>query len=381
MKAISHKLHDVNLGTQWADEVHFGWNYDDFLKNNDWKSRWISFDCLLLDKKHDLIHTGITSFAADITKAFNRKTGEFIDTGFSNVVAKYDAKFHRSLVKREKDGCIYAAIALLHCVDHYNDAPGGAICKYDPKTNTWEKLCIPIPHAYIQNITLDEKNDCLYCLMFPPECIVRYDLNNGKTENLGLISSGIAGMAQGENCELDKYNNLWGTWKITRAWANEVGENASRLFRIPPGGNIEFFQFGLPKPDGSFGYVKPEGFMNLGDGYMYASADNGSIYRIDVDTFNIDYLFTPVSDRRSRLASLAVAPDGFAYGITGRDGKCELLQFDFINKSYKLMGDVVDQDGEPCWQVHYVCVTDDGVLYAGENDVPYRSGYLWEIPL
>lgn len=381
MKAISHKLYDERFGTQWDDEVHYGWNYDDFAKSEKWKNEWISFDCLLWDSERDLIHTGITSFASDITKAFDRKTGKFVDTGFAKVANKYDAKFHRSFVKREADGCFYAAIALLHCVDHYYDAPGGAICKYDPKTGVWEKVCVPVAHSYIQSITLDEKNDCIYCLMFHPECMVRYDLRSGNVENLGLISSGIAGMAQGENCELDDNGNLWGTWKITRAWSNDVGENVSRLFRIPPGEKIQFFQFGLPKPDGSFGFVKPEGFMNLGDGFIYITGSNGSIFRLDPESHKVEYLFTPVPDRPSRLASMAVAPDGYAYGITGRDGKCELMQFDFRNSSYKLLGGVADQDGEPCWQIHHVCCTGDGTLFAGENDVPYRSGYLWEIRL
>lgn len=78
---------------------------------------------------------------------------------------------------------------------------------------------------------------------------------------------------------------------------------------------------------------------------------------------------------------MAVGPDGCAYGVTGRDGKCEVLKFDFRKTKYELIGDVIDQDGEACYQVHHVVMTKDGVLYACENDNPYRSGYLWEIKL
>jgi hypothetical protein len=31
------------------------------------------------------------------------------------------------------------------------------------------------------------------------------------------------------------------------------------------------------------------------------------------------------------------------------------------------------------WQCHDVAITPDGTLYAGENDHPRRSGYLWQI--
>ena len=42
---------------------------------------------------------------------------------------------------------------------------------------------------------------------------------------------------------------------------------------------------------------------------------------------------------------------------------------------------IVDEDGEPCWQVHHIVMADDGTFYACENDHPRRSGYLWEIRL
>lgn len=383
MEIRSFKRYDVRFGTQWEDEVHYGWNYDDVLKHEDWKKGWISFDCLLYDPETNKIHAGVTSFDENgISCAYNRDTGCFEENGVASITDQWDAKFHRSLVKREKDGCYYAAIALLHCVDHYLDAPGGAICKYDPKTGVWEKLCIPVPHAYIQHISLDEKNDYIYCMTFAPEYIVRYHIPTGEVKNFGLIGSGIAGMAQGECLAFDGEGTLWGTWRITRAWSNDIGENASRLFKIRENADkIEFLQTGLPKADGSFGYEKPEAFINLGDRYVYATAANGSLYRIDPQTNEATYLFTPIKDRRSRLASLAVGPDGCAYGVTGRDGDCELLKFDFKNDAYELLGRVVDQDGEPCWQVHHVIFTEDGVLYAGENDVPHRSGYLWEIKL
>ena len=71
----------------------------------------------------DRVYLGITSFNADIFRAFDRATGEFEDLGYGKVADPFDAKFHRSLVRWEKDGCLYGAIALLHDIDRYWEAP------------------------------------------------------------------------------------------------------------------------------------------------------------------------------------------------------------------------------------------------------------------
>jgi len=383
MKVTSHKLLDYRFGSQWDDEAHYNWDYPDFIAHENWKKGCISFDCLLWDDETQLLHAGITSFVeSEITKAFDRKSGEFIDTGFSKVAEKFDAKFHRSLIMREKDGCFYAAIALLHNVDDFLNAPGGAICKYDPVKKCWDKICIPLEHVYIQNMTYDANNDCLFLMTFAPEYLLRYDFASGKVHNFGLIGSGIAGMAQCESTALDDSGTLWGCWKITRAWSHDVGDNDCRLFRVPNGcDRIDYLSFGLPKRDGSFGFEKPECFFNIGNGSIYASAANGSLYRIDPKSGKATYLFTPIEDRRSRLSSLALSKDGkVAYGVTGRDGQCHLLRINTQDETYILSDEIIcDQHGEPCWQIHHVIAANDGVLFAGENDVPHRSGYLWEI--
>jgi hypothetical protein len=376
IKSIKLKDHTfANYQTQVEDH----WNYEDFLASDDWRKGWISFDSLCYDKGTDTVFAGITSFDADIFRGFNRKTRQFGSTGFERVANPFDAKFHRSLV--EYDGCLYGAIALLHDVDNYWEAPGGAIIKYDPRHGTIEKIGIPIPHVYIQSIVLDEKGGVIYGQTFTPERFFSFDLETRKGKDLGPIGSGMA-MAQSENLVLDDAGCVWGSWNVTRAWQSQSGVDSSRLFRYDPRvEKIEFLKTGLPRPDGAYGFAKVEAFFNFGTGSLYASGANGSLYRIDPKTGKAEYLFTPISDRRSRLASMAPAPDGFAYGITGRDGKCVLLRFDPKCEKYELMGEIKDESGEPCWQVHDIVALPDGTLFAGENDVPYRSGYLWECRL
>jgi hypothetical protein len=81
------------------------------------------------------------------------------------------------------------------------------------------------------------------------------------------------------------------------------------------------------------------------------------------------------------LTSLVLRKDGYAYGITGRDGNCRLLRFDPKTDTYDLGGPIVDEDGVAMFQCHDITAATDGVLYAGENDHPRRSSFLWEIQL
>jgi len=300
---------------------------------------------------------------------------------YERVADRYDAKFHRSLVRSRRDGCMYASVALLHDVDRYFEVPGAAIIRYNPRADVIEKLGIPLPHVYIQSIALDDQRGVIYGLTFTPERLVAFDLATRASRDLGPIGSGLA-MAQGENIELDDRGRVWSGWAVTRAWQNTPGVDAARLCRYDPElGHIEYLKAGLPYPDGRHGFAKVEGLFNLGTGCLYASGHSGSIYRIDVETGRATFLVQPISAAPSRLASLRLGPDGMAYGVVGREGHTQVLRFDPRSERYELLGPLVTSDGVRCWQVHDVALTPDGTLYAAENDNPHRSGYLWEVTL
>lgn len=378
MEVGSLKLKNRSFGN-WHREVENHWDYDDMIKDDGWRKDWISFDCLCYVKQQNTIYAGITSFDADIFWGYNRSSRQWVPTGYERIVDKYDAKFHRSLVFHE--GCLYGGVALLHDIDRYWDAPGGAIVKYDVSSGKIEKLGIPIPHHYIQSMVLDKGREIIYGQTFTPERLFSFDLSTGKSRDIGPIGSGME-MGQGENLVLDSEGNVWGAWSVTRAWQDNPGVDSIRLFRYRADQErIEYLKEGLPRPDSSYGNVKIEGLFNFDTGCLYASGGNGALYRIAPESGQAEYLFSPVVERRSRLASMALGDDGYAYGVVGRDGQCELLRFDPAKESYELLGEIVDQDGVRCWQVHDLVVLPDGTLYAGENDVPHRSGYLWEIKI
>jgi len=380
MKITPLKLLDEHYENQWFDEVLNRWNYNDMLGHERWRKGWISMDCCLYLPETQRIYCGITSFAADIFHAYDCRERRFMDCGYARVRNRYDAKFHRSLVQSRADKCLYAATALLHDIDRYWEAPGGALLRYHPGTGDISKLATPLPHHYIQSICLDQDRGVIYGITLTPERMFSYELATGKARDLGPISSG-AGFAQGENIELDDTGNAWCGWSVTRAWQSEAGPDAHRLCRYDAAQDrLVYFNAGLPRPDGSYGYVKVEGLFNLGPDQFYASGGNGSLYRVNTETGMGTLIGTPIADRRSRLASLRLGPDGAAYGVTGRDGKCEVLRVDPRTGKYSLLGPV--RSGEDtCWQVHDVTITPEGVIYAAENDNPYRSGYLWEIRL
>lgn len=380
MKTRSLKLHDHHFGDAWQSKVEHRWNYDDFLADEHWRKEWISFDGVVHHRGNNRVYCGITSFNADIFWAWDRDSESWVDCGFGEAGNSYDAKFHRSMQLTADGSTLYTATALLHDVDRYHDAPGGGIFAHDIASGRTRKLGVPLPHVYIQSIALDEARGVIYSMHFTPERLSAFDLKTGKARDLGAIGSGMF-MAQGENVLLDDDGCAWCGWGATRAWQNFHGPDAARLCKFDPRQDrIVFYKTGLPRRDGSQGFAKVEGLFNLGGGGLHASADNGSLYRIDTDTAHATYLGTPIADRPSRLTNLVRHSDGCAYGVTGRDGDCRVLRFDPRDGRYELIGDrISDESGEALFQVHDVALTADGVLYAGENDVPHRSGWLWEI--
>ena len=377
LKVKALKLKDRDFGNQWFDETEDRWEYEDYLNDQQWRKDWISFDCLCYVPENDTVYAGITSFDADIFWGWDRKLGEWVSTGYERVADPFDAKFHRSLVYYR--GNLWGACALLHDIDRYWDAPGSPIIRYDPKTKDIARLPAPLAHHYIQSTVIDEKRGILYGQTLTPEKLISYDIDTGQSREIGPIGSAID-FAQGENLVLDDDGNVWGGWTVTRAWQNDAGVDRHRLFRYSPEtGKIEYLKTGLPNPDGSYGHTKYEALFNFGTGCLYASGGNGSLYRIDPKTGQAKYLFTPIEQHRSRLAAMTLGEDGYAYGVTGREGKCQLLKFDPQAETYELLGNIVDADGTACWQAHHTIVLPDGAIYAGENDNPYRSSYLWEI--
>ncbi len=376
MKVRALKLHDVSVD-DWSGTIEDRFEYDDFKGDDTLRRTWISFDCVLCEGNR--VYVGITSFDSDIFRAWDREKGEFIDLGFSRIADPFDAKFHRALIKSD-DGCIYAAIALLHDVDNYWNAPGGSVVRFDPRTGDIAKIGIPVPHTYIQGMVIDESRRTAYCQTFTPEYLAAFDLDSRESRILGLTGSGFA-MGQGENIVLDDKGRVWGGWSVTRAWQSNAGVDQYRLFRYNPDEDkIEFFRHGLPHLDGGPGYAHIDGLIAAPNGKLYCGSGEGGLFRIDPDSAEVVLLGAPVPP--ARIAAFAVGKDGFLYGIGGRFGNASLFRMDLESEEYELIGRIRDTEtGDCAWQIHDMDISEDGVIFAGENDNPNRSSYLWEIQL
>jgi len=366
----------------WDSETYDRWNYQDYLNDPKWRKGWISFDCLLWNPDDNRVYCGITSFDNDIFAAYDRATDSFVDLGYERVADKYDAKFHRGLERDNDTGKLYGAVALLHDIDEYWNAPGGSIVEYDPATGNIEKIGIPIPHNYIQSIILDQKSKILYGQCFTPERFFSFDIKTREAKDLGPISCGYA-MGQGQIPAIDYNGVVWTTWVVTRAWQMEAGADMFRFCKFDPKiGKLEYLKTGVPRADGKYGTVPAEAYFNLGGGCLYISADEGALYKLDTETARAEFVCRPIEYGPSRLASLRLGPDGMAYGVVGMDFNIQLMRFNPKDDSYRLLGPVYDQSiGEGAHQIHDVAITDDLTIYAGENDNIRRSSYLWECRL
>jgi len=362
--------------TNWDSEVRGKkWDYDEFLENEDYRTGWISFDSLLYDRENNLIYCGLATFDTDILYVYDRNLRKFISLGYSKIADKFDAKFHRSL-QMDNDGNIYGAIALFHNLDRQYEAPGGSLVKYNPKTKEITKLAIPIPHAYIQCTAFDKERKIIYGFTFNPEKMFRYDLSTGETKDLGFIGNNFQ-ICHPHIPAIDDEGNCWGTWGVTRAWDDNPGIDAIRLLKYnPEEDKITWFRHSLPKIS-SDDYGAVDSMLNGKDGYIYIGTTAGALIRLNPKTIKTELLGKPCPERR--LSGLAIGPDGLLYGAGGDNGKARIFSYDRKKNKFYDLGPIFDRNlGENAVKIHDIVVTDDLVVYAGENDNHYRSSYLWE---
>lgn len=374
LKVNSYKIYDVTF-SNWMEEVHDKWVYDDFMNDEKYKKYWISLTSLAYHRKSDSIYIGIGSFSNELLWKFNRDTKKFENLHYEKFADKYDAKFHRSL---EIDGDkIYAATALFHDVDKQFEAKGGRLVSYDISTKKYELLAIPTDRIYIQSIALDRINKVIYGFGASPEVFWSHNLRENKSKFIAYIGSG-AEFIQAHNPVIDDDGKVWGTYGILRAFSYDVGPDSIRLFCYDPKqDSMEFFKYGLPKENYK-DKAKPDISYNGGDGYIYFGTEAGILARLDPKTGEVKKLCKPTNSRR--LAGLVRnKKDGLLYGTCGDDFDTEIFAYDTEKEMLVDKKPIIDTEtGERPVRIHHIVITDDGVIYGAENDNRNRPGYLWE---
>lgn len=377
LKSRAYKITDQRFDN-WEEDVEGKWIYDDFIQHNDYKHGWISLTSLLNDEQHKSIYVGIGAFDTNLLYTFDRETKTFTDLQYKAVADPYDAKFHCSL-EMDTNGDVYGALAQFHDVDKQFIAKGGRIVKYSPSTRTYEFLGIPVEGAYIQSIALDRKRRMIYGFTLSPEYLFQHNLATGKSEIVMNIGNSFE-LCQSHNPVIDDEGNVWGTYGITRAFLYDMGIDSIRLFKYnPDDGQVQFFKHGLPRIGGK-DKGKVDRAINIGDGYLYFGGVSGSFSRLNPANGEVKSYGKPCPNMR--LAGLCYGKDGYIYGAGGDHYYVTVFRFDPVSERIETLGRIFDETiGEAPVRIHTMTITDDGVLYCGENDNNYRSSYLWEVQI
>ena len=246
MQIRALKLQDVDYGNQWDDEIEDRWEYDDFRADSAWREGWISMDSVYHNADDDRVYLGITSFNADIFRAYDRATGEFEDLGYgkggrsvrcqvSQVAGEVGER--RLSVRRNRAPARYRPVLGGARRGHRQIRPGDRRNQESRDSHA----------AYVHPVDLPgpgARRD------------LRHDVHAGTPVPVqprgrplgrpGPISSGME-MAQGENVELDDDGCVWCGWSVTRAWQNFAGVDRNRLCKFDPETDrIAYFDRGLP---------------------------------------------------------------------------------------------------------------------------------------
>jgi sugar lactone lactonase YvrE len=385
MKMVSkaHKLKDRQF-SNWKSEIEGRWRITDLRADEGYCNDWISFDSLAWDEQTKKLYVGLTSINTDIFHVFDPRTSQFTSLNFRRMSDKFDVKLHRS-IEIDTDGTVYIATALLHDITEQREAKGGKVLRYDPTTDEYTLLAVPIPSNYIQSILLDRENRILYGFTYPSEQMFRYDLNTGTAKHVGYIGNGVM-ICQPHYAALDNDYRLWGTWGESRAYEDVSGPVPIRIFCYDPHKDeFTWFQHGFPKVDAADPARVDDMFL-ADDGLIYVGTVSGGFSRLNPETGDVEALQKPFAS--GRLSGLMQAADGMIYGAGNEgyddqhNGTARLFVFDPKTKKLDDLGPIFDHEiNAGARTIHVLVEGEAGVLYAGENDNIWRSSYLWECRL
>ena len=337
--------------------------YRDFTSNDDWKNNLISFTSLAYHPERKTVVCGMTSFNNELMVEFDPAKGTFTDLAYRPEAEKFEIKIHRSL-HLDRKGNAYGATACLHREDQRLEAKGGRIFYYDFETKKYDFLGIPVPHDYIQTITVDEDRGLIYGVTYPVFEFFAFDIRTRTVKFRQYMGSAPHIMA------LDDKGGVWSTWNT----------RTHNLFRYDPDTNtVQYFNHSLMPGQGADLMYPGAGpidmMLNGGDGLLYVGCATGDLLRIHPETAEVEYLGRPTPERR--MPALEVGPDGRIYGISGFYGKCHLFAYDREKRNFEDFGLITDGEDQ-LYIGHDICFAEGNRIFAGETDTEERAGYLWE---
>lgn len=395
-----HILRDYKL-TGWKEKIQGKWHYRDLIADPQWYKGWISYDTIKWNAQDRQVYCGLNSLDGDLLYSFDPATGKYEGKNTQSWADAFDSKIHRCLLQSPKDGCLYFGTSLLHDTDQQEEAPGGKIVKFDPRTGKYDVLGIPFPHQYLQSIAADWERGIIYAFSYPAEFVLRFDLATRQSRVLGYCGNALM-LAQPHNGVVDKHGNLWGTYAETRAFDEMPSSQPVRLFKYSPvTDKFTWYKYGLsrkadkkqllpdpPQPPGAesllaltrhrddFGFC--DSMLYDGDRTIYAGTVAGVLCRIDIETAAVEKICNVMAT--GRFPGLVRDANGVLYGGGGMNGHTQLIRWDPRTDRIDDYGRLADEKtGEVPARIHDMDVDDQGNLYLGENDNHHRSSYLWSV--
>jgi len=373
LKVKAHILKDRRYDN-WQSEVFGRWTWHDLRADLSYYHDWISFDGVAYHPTLKQVYCGLTALDNDILHVFDPATGTFRSLGFQAIGDRFDAKFHRSM-ELDDDGSFFFATALLHDQDMQGEAAGGKLLRFDPFGEEFRLLDVPVPHHYIQSITLDRQRRIIYGFTYPGEYFFRYDIESGQSRILGFTGNGVT-MCQPHYFVVDNDGRAWATWAETRAFEDVPALNYRLFTYHPEEDRIHWLPFGLPRvAEDDLGVV--DGMLLASDGMIYVGTKVASLVRLDPRTAELELLGRPGPQRR--MAGLEEGSDGRIYMACGTFAETSIFAYDPQAGAFLDHGRIYDEAlGTGPARIHDMAMTPDLVIYAGENDNVTRSSYLWE---
>ena len=366
MKIVSTRYYILR---DYKGKIHSDFTSSPNDNENDQLHNYVAFVCLLKHPSQNRIYCGLTAMDGNVLAIFNTLSKQFEPIDYRPVAEPFEVKVHRSLCLAS-DGTIYGATSCLYSLDKRLEAPGGSIFCIKPGTSTPIKLAVPIPHDYIQTITLDDKRRLIYGQTYPVFKFFVYHIDSGKTENYDYMGS-ISHVSA-----LDDFGCFWSTWD----------SNNHFLYKYDPSNRkITYFRHGLPNSREEANIMYPgagpiDCMINDGDGFLYVGTTGGSLCRIDPTTAKVEYLGKPAPTKR--MPGLVGWQNRFLIGCCGDQEGSYIFAYDKKNHSFQILGEIIDSTtGLRLFRVHDICMAEQNTIYIAETDAPNRSSYLWECQL
>lgn len=340
---------------------------EDIKRNPEWKDNLFAFVSLLYNPGDELLYCGMTHFGGDILYTFDPRTKKFRSLGYPARFAKaseYDVKIHRSLELDVDQGVIYGIASGLHSTKDYMKVPGAHLFAYRCASGKFEDLGCPVPHEYTQTIVYDPRRKIIYGFTLEYFSFYAYSLNERRTLYHSRPNS-IPHIAA-----IDDDGCVWSTWDRTNHY----------LFKYDPGKNdCEYFTTRFPETCGNLMYPGAgpiDRMLNIGDGFLYAALDTGSLYRLNPKSCALEFLGRPTPRPRLPGLTLGFRPQTLV-GATGDNFETVLFEYDLAAKRFAGHS-VVRNEREACFRPHDIAVVGD-TAYIAETDNPLGGCSLWEV--